>query len=258
MPFSQYFRLTDIQARMALRGEASRFFLGYIWWILEPLLYVAVFYVVFNVILDSRRADFLAFLMCGKLAFIWFSKSVSQASGSIIANQGLIGKVNVPKTLFPMALVQQGVYKQAAVFLLLFVMLIADGYPVTFGWLWIIPVIVVNYLMIVACSFIGAYLVCLMRDFSLVINLGMTFLLFTSGIFWDVRDLGDPAKTDLILAVNPLAFMLDAYRQVLMYQSVPDLLHLLQIGVVSGIVIVLMGRFIRRSSQFIALKVLTS
>lgn len=258
MPFSQYFKLIDIQARMALRAEASRFFLGYIWWILEPLLYVAVFYVVFNVILDSRRVDFLAFLMCGKLAFIWFSKSVSQASGSIIANQGLIGKVNVPKTLFPMALVQQGVYKQAAVFLLLFVMLIAYGYKVTLGWLWIIPVIAVNYLMIVACSFIGAYLVCLMRDFSLVINLGMTFLLFTSGIFWDVRDLGDPAKTDLILALNPLAFMLDAYRQILMYESVPDLLHLLQIAVVSIIIIVVMGRFIRRSSQFLALKVLTS
>lgn len=243
---------------MALRAEASRFFLGYIWWVLEPLLYVGVFYVVFNVILDSRRADFLAFLMCGKLAFIWFSKSVSQASGSIIASQGLIGKVNVPKTLFPMALVQQGVYKQAAVFLLLFAMLIADGYSVTLGWLWLIPVVAVNYLLIVACSFIGAYLVCLMRDFSLVINLAMTFLLFTSGIFWDVRDLGDPAKTDLILALNPLAFMLDAYRQVLMYQSVPDFFHLLQIGLVSGIVIWVMGRFIRRSSQFLALKVLTS
>ncbi len=243
---------------MALRAEASRFFLGYIWWILEPLLYVGVFYVVFNVILDSRRADFLAFLMCGKLAFIWFSKSVSQASGSIIANQGLIGKVNVPKTLFPMALVQQGVYKQAAVFLLLFAMLIAHGYSVTLGWLWLIPVVAVNYLLIVACSFIGAYLVCLMRDFSLVINLAMTFLLFTSGIFWDVRDLGDPAKTDLILALNPLAFMLDAYRQILMYQGVPDLVHLLHIGLVSGIVIWVMGRFIRRSSQFLALKVLTS
>jgi lipopolysaccharide transport system permease protein len=97
-----------------------------------------------------------------------------------------------------------------------------------------------------------------MRDFSLVISLGMTFLLFTSGIFWDVRDLGDPAKTDLVLALNPLAFMLDAYRQILMYQSVPDLFHLLQIGLVSCVVVVMMGRLIRRSSQFLALKVLTS
>ncbi|MEQ8515100.1 MAG: ABC transporter, partial [Chromatocurvus sp.] len=65
----------DTLSRMALRADASRFFLGYIWWVLEPLLYVAVFYVVFVLILQNRQENFLVFLMCGKLAFIWFSKS---------------------------------------------------------------------------------------------------------------------------------------------------------------------------------------
>ncbi|HDY83838.1 MAG TPA: ABC transporter [Halieaceae bacterium] len=258
MPFSQYIRLIDIQARMALRADASRYFFGYIWWLLEPLLFVGVFYVVFNIILDSRRADFLVFLMCGKLAFIWFSKSITQASNSIVANQGLVGKIDVPKTLFPMAVVQQSLYKQAAVFLLLFAVLLAWGYPVTASWLWLLPLILVNYLMIVACSFIGACLVCMARDFRLVIPLGMTFLLFTSGIFWDVRDLGDPAKTELILALNPLAFILDAYRQILMFQAPPDTAHLLQIGVVSCVVIMVMVRVMRKGSQYLALKVLTA
>jgi len=110
----------------------------------------------------------------------------------------------------------------------------------------------------VACSFIGACLVCLVRDFRLVIPLAMTFLLFTSGIFWDVRDLGDPAKTDLILALNPLAFILDAYRQILMLQTAPDAVHLLQIGVVSAVIIMIMARVMRRGSQYLALKVLTA
>jgi lipopolysaccharide transport system permease protein len=73
MRFPQYIRLIDVQARMALRADASRYFFGYIWWLLEPLLFVGVFYVVFDIILDSRRSDFLVFFMCGKLAFIWFS-----------------------------------------------------------------------------------------------------------------------------------------------------------------------------------------
>jgi len=258
MPFLQYLRLIDMQARMALRADASRYFFGYLWWLLEPLLYVAVFYVVFNMVLDSRRADFLVFLMCGKLAFIWFSKTITQASNSIIASQGLVGKIDVPKTLFPMALVQESLYRQSAVFALLFVVLFVSGYPLTTAWLWLLPLILVNYLMIVACSFIGACLVCLVRDFRLVIPLAMTFLLFTSGIFWDVRDLGDPAKTDLILALNPLAFILDAYRQILMLQTAPDAVHLLQIGVVSAVIIMIMARVMRRGSQYLALKVLTA
>ena len=123
MPLLQYFRLIDVMARMALRADAMKFFLGYIWWVLEPLLYVAVFYVVFNMILTSRQPDFLLFLMTGKLAFVWFSKSVTQASGSIVSSKGLVGKINVPKTLFPMAVIQEGVYKQAAVFVVLFIVL---------------------------------------------------------------------------------------------------------------------------------------
>ena len=178
MQLSQYFQLVDVRARMALRADASRYMLGYIWWILEPLIFVGVFYVVFNVILDSHRADFLVFLMCGKLAFIRFSKSVTAASNSIVGGRGLVGQLNVPKTLFPMAVIQQSLYKQCPVFLLLFGVLLAYEYPVTAVWLWLIPVILVNYLMIVACGFIGACLVCFVRDFGKLIPLVMTFLLF--------------------------------------------------------------------------------
>jgi lipopolysaccharide transport system permease protein len=258
MSLSQYFRLIDTMARMALRADASKYFLGYIWWVLEPLLFVAVFYVVFNVILDSRRSDFLIFLMCGKLPFIWFSKSVNHASLSLVANAGLIGKINVAKTLFPLAVVQEGLYKQAAVFCLLFAVLLASGYEMTANWLYLLPVIVVNYLMIVACSYIGACLVCIVRDFSMVISLGMIFLMFTSGVFWDPRELGDPIKTEIVLNANPVAFMLDAYRQILMHNTAPEMMHLMAIGLGSTIILILAVLIMRRNSQYLALKAITA
>ena len=245
-------------AIMALRADASKYFLGYVWWVLEPLLYVGVFYVVFNVILKSRTEDFLLFLMCGKLAFIWFSKSVVQASGGIVAAKGLIGKINAPKTLFPLALVQEGLYRQAAVFSLLFLVLYAYGHTPSLTWIWLLPLLLVNYLMIVACAFVGACLVCMVRDFGLVISLGMTFLLFTSGIFWDVNELADPQMSQLVLTVNPVAFILDCYRQILMYQTAPDALHLALVGAVFAALIVVMSIVMRRGSQFLALKALSS
>ena len=107
MTLSQYFRLIDVQARMLLKADASKMTLGYLWWFLEPLMWVGVFYVVFDLILDSRRGgDFIVFLACGKFAFIWFSKTVIQGSNSIVLSQGLVGKINVPKTIFPMAILR--------------------------------------------------------------------------------------------------------------------------------------------------------
>lgn len=258
MPLTQYFRLMDVMARMTLRADASRFFLGYIWWVLEPLLWVAVFYVVFVVILGTRQSDFLPFLMVGKLAFVWFSKSVTQASNSIISGRGLVGKINVPKTLFPMAIVQEGLYRQAAVFFMMFVFLLSTGYHITATWFYLLPLMFVNYLMIVACALVGACLVCMARDFSPLIGLGMMFLMFTSGIFWDLRGLSDPYKTELLLTANPLAFVLDGYRQILMYETPPDMLHLLTIGAGFGALCCVMVLVMRRASKFLALKALTA
>ena len=85
----------------------------------------------------------------------------------------------------------------------------------------------------------------------------MLFLMFTSGIFWDVREIGNQEKADLLLAFNPLAFLIDAHRQVLMYKKSPDLLHLLSIAVVASVVIALTIKYMRRYSQYLALKVLT-
>ena len=91
-----YLTLIDTLARFHLQGEAQQFSLGYFWWFLEPL-YISVFYVVFQLLLDRRQPDFLYFLTVGKLVFVWFSKSVVQASSSIETNKGLISQVLIRK-----------------------------------------------------------------------------------------------------------------------------------------------------------------
>ena len=258
MPLSQYFRMINVMARMALRADASRLFLGCIWWVLEPLLWVGVFYMVFVIILGTREEDFLPFLMVGKLSFVWFSKSVTQASNSIVASKGLVGKINVPKTLFPMAVVHEGLYRQAAVFAMMFIYVLIDGYAFTATWVYLIPVMLVNYVMIIACALIGACAVCMARDFAPLIGLGMMFLMFTSGVFWDVRMLADTATADMVLTLNPLAFLLDAYRQILLDGMPPDMGHLLSIGAGFGAVLCVMVLVMRRASHYLALKALTA
>jgi lipopolysaccharide transport system permease protein len=242
---------------MALRADASRFMLGYIWWILEPLLFVAVFYVVFGVILDSGRTDFLVFLICGKLPFVWISKTINQSATSIVKNKGLIGRIHIPKIIFPLATVQESLYKQSAVFALLFAALQFDGYGVSAAYFWLIPLIAVNYLLIVVCAIGAAYIVCLIRDFAMLVSLAMTFLMFASGIFWDVRSLDDPAKIDLMLTVNPVAFLLDAYRQILMYQTPPDAAHLGILGACLAALLAALFWVMHKSSQYLALRALS-
>ena len=243
---------------MALKADASEYFFGYIWWILEPLIFVGIFYLVFNVVIPSGRDDYLIMLMCGNLTFMWFSKSVSHAARSIIANVGLIGNIDVPKTMFPLAQVQEGLYKQAIVFILLMSVLASSGYSPSTLWFWLVPIIAVNYVMIVACAFIASVLVCFIRDISMFIPLAMMFLMFTSGVFFDVRDLPNPQMIELMLSYNPMAFLLDAYRQILMYQTTPDLVQLARIGLFFAVMTGLLVGWMRKYSRLLALKALTA
>ncbi|MEE4278864.1 MAG: ABC transporter permease [Halieaceae bacterium] len=257
MTLRHFWMLADEMARMALKADASRLYLGYVWWVLEPLLYVAVFYLVFDVLLESPRADFLAFLMCGKLTFVWFSKSVVHASRSILAAKGLIGKIDLPKALFPIASIQQSLYKQLAVFALLFVFLVATGHGVSAAWLWLPLIVVVNYLLIAACAMAASAMVCVVEDVAMLVGLAMVFLLFSSGIFWDPRAL-DPQAMELLFTLNPIAFLLDAYRQVLMAGVAPDWVYLVVIGLISAGACAVMVLIMHRSSRFLALRAITS
>ena len=217
----QYLTLIDTLARFHLRGEARQFSLGYFWWFLEPALYISVFYVVFQLLLDRRQPDFLYFLTVGKLVFVWFSKSVVQASSSIETNKGLISQVLIRKEVFPLAAVLQGVYRQLVVFSILFLLLFVSDKGHFHYWFLLLPLILIQVVLITGCGLLAALMVCWQKDFQHLIQLGMLFLLFVSGVFWDVNDIADAEVRDWVLLLNPLAALIDAYRQILLLGSLP-------------------------------------
>lgn len=226
MKILDFIILVDTKAKMSLKAEASKLYLSFLWWIIEPLLFVLAFYFVFGVLLKSRQEDFLLFLMCAKIPYMWFSKAVTTASASIVGNRGIISQIDIPKTIFPYAAIQITVYKEIPVFLLLFSMCVYYNYMPSLQWLWLIPLIVVMYLMIVALGLFTAILVCYADDVRMVINMAMLFLMFTSGVFFDIGDIHQPLQ-GYLLTYNPLAFICDAFRKILMHKGTYDLEHLL-------------------------------
>ena len=207
---------------MRIKGEARQYFLGYLWWLLEPMLYVAVFYFVFFTLLNSRQPDFLQFLMVGKLTFIWFSKSINQAANCIEINKGLVAQLRIPQALFPIATVIEGAYRQSVVFGFLLVFLLLSDYPLTPAWIWLMPVMLLNVILITGCAMAAALLVCWQRDFRLLIQLGTVFMLFVSGIFWDINTIQNTELVTWLMRLNPMAALIDAYRQILLHGLAPD------------------------------------
>lgn len=253
MTLLQALRFIDLRARMALRADASTMYLGYVWWVLEPLLFVAIFYLVFGVVLESGRADFLMFLIVGKLPFQWFSGGVNSSANSIVGAKAVISQVNISKALLPLSKVQESTYRQIVVFGLLFFLLISGGYLPSLNWLWVIPLVLVQYIFIGLLAMVCASMVCAARDFAKLIQLFVVGMMFASGIFWDVRSL-DPVTQSLVLTYNPMALLIDSYRQVLMLNGVPDVGRLLNLTFVTAVLAVSVFYIMRRANSWLTLR----
>ena len=232
MNFLSALSLVHIRAVMNLRANASQTYLSYLWWLLEPALYVALFYVVFEVLMLRGQPGFLFFLILGKVPFLWVSKSLSAGANSIRANRGLMGQLRLPLGILPYTPIVEALYKQIVVFTVLavFLSLSLDVTP-TQDWWALLFIMFVNLLFIVAITLPFAWCVALVPDVSQLLPIITMGLMFTSGIFFDVNDIPEVEMRDALLAYQPLAFILDAYRAVILRGELPDLHHLSTLAV---------------------------
>lgn len=245
MDFSHFRQLVLIKVALNLKSEASKSYLNYVWWILEPALFVAVFYLVFAVLLERGGPGFVAFLVCGKIPYLWYSRSVSNSSGSILAGKGLISQVYIPKIFFPIVVMLQDAVKQTFVFALLLIFLIFYGTEVTWYWLYLPFIIVTQMLFVLASGLIAACIVPVVPDFRYIITTGLMLLMFGSGIFYSYQEVVQLQYQELFL-LNPMAALLKNYRQVLLEGSIPDFERLVVISVVCICITIAMAFVLRR------------
>ncbi len=229
-----------------LKAEAAKTYLSYVWWLLEPALMVGVLYLVFAVFLSTRTPDFLIFLVCGKIPFLWFSKSITNSSGSIVAGRGLINQVSIPMPFFPLLVVFQDAFKQSVVFVFMFTFYFFYGVEVSWVWLSIIFVILTQLLLISSIALLVAAITPFLPDFRYLVATGMMALMFGSGIFFSYKDVILPAHQKLFL-MNPVANLIKNYRQVLMENVLPDWSALASICLGSIALIIVMTLYYRKT-----------
>ena len=232
---AQYISLVLYKVLFSLRAEVRQSYLNYLWWILEPILHMAVFFVVFDVFLKSGTENFVAFLLCGLVPWLWFARSVSNSMNSVMYGKGLMTQVDLPKAFFPTVVVMQDFVKETVVLCLLLMFLTLYGIEPTQQWLWVIVVVCVHFLLVYGVSMLAALAVPFFPDFRFLISTALQLLMFASGIFYDYTIIAEESRD--IYFMNPLAVTLKAYRDVLIDSVQPDWTQLRYVTVLALIMI---------------------
>jgi len=215
-----YVELVWYKACADLRAEAARFYLGVLWWVLEPVLYMAVFYLVFSVVLERGGEGFVSFLLCGMMIWRWFGSSVMRCANAIPANARLMLQVYLPKYLFPAIVLVTNTLRFLIVFTLFLIYLVLVEQTLSTTWLALPVLMVIQFLLIAACASLLAAVVPFMPDLRILVENGLTLMLFMSGIFYDVSEF--PADVRAYFYLNPMVTVIESYRAVLLEGAWPD------------------------------------
>lgn len=219
------------------KAEARRGSLGILWWVIEPLLYVLVFYVIFTLIFQRGSEGSVLNLLTGLVVWKWFDSSIRQSANSITTNVGLIRQVYLPKVMLPAMVIVTTTLKFFIIFIMLLAFLIFQGHEPSATWLAIPIIIVVQAVVIFAIGGFLAAIVPFLPDLRLLIDNGMTLLFFLSGIFFDINNVNDQLQS--YLNTNPMVGIIDSYRLVLLNNQWPDFRLLLTTAVFSSLLLFL-------------------
>lgn len=101
-----FFRYKDLLRELVARDIKVRYrrsVLGMLWTILNPILMMCVFTIVFSQLFQSDIENFTVYFLCGNVIWAFMTESTNNALNSIVGNQSLIKKVYIPKYLFPVS-----------------------------------------------------------------------------------------------------------------------------------------------------------
>ena len=209
---------------------------------------MGVYYIVFDIFLNRGGPNFVAFLLCGIVPWLWFARSVNNSSRSIAQGQGLISQTYLPKPFFPLVVIGQDLVKQQFVFLLLVGSLLYFGYMPSLEWLWLVPIIITQLLLVIAVSLVVSFIVPFARDLQYLITAGLMMMMFGSGIFYSYESVLLPEHREIFL-MNPMANLIVSYRMVLMDNAAPMTGALVVVASVSLAVILLMSKTMKRHNN---------
>lgn len=235
--------------KSGLKAEHRNSYLGYFWWLLDPLLNVLVYYFLVTFVLgrSSDEFNYAVFLVIGLVVWRWINTSVNTSAKAITKYSSIINQVYLPKSIFPMTTTLTQTFNFS--FGLIVVALFLIFFGVLPGWqiVYLPIIILIQLIFLIGISLFLSYITVFVRDIDNILSHILRVAFYASPIIWPGGRL--PEEYSWIIDYNPIAILIGAYRDVLMFQTSPNFVGLAVIGVLSLIFTIFMIYFYSKNEH---------
>ena len=216
----KYWGFVRYTGESELKASIAGSYLGWLWWVLDPLLFMCVYFAVFGLIFGKTEQYFAAFIFIGHSAFNFFSKAVKSSVKVVASNKAMVTKVYMPKYVLLMTKLFVLGFEYFIAFALAVGTMVLYRVPISWHILLYFPLVM---LMFVLCFGIGLFLMhfgVYVEDLANIINVAMKLIFYLSGVFFSIpKRVENPLYQTILLKCNPIAFIMNEMRNCLLYQA---------------------------------------
>jgi teichoic acid transport system permease protein len=201
-----------------LRVEQANTLLGNAWLIINPVLSVAVYYLIFGVLLNVSRGvdDYIAFLTIGVFTYLFSNRMITNGAKSVSSSIGLVRAIRFPRAVLPLSTAVASVLRFGPNFLVMLVTVLAFGNLPNWRWLVLVPIFVLQCLFSLGGSLIVARLNHLYADMENTLPFIFRLVFYMSGVLYSVDRFVQSDGWRLVFAINPLYDYLTLWRWALL------------------------------------------
>ncbi len=242
-----YRELLKTSVKKEIRGKYKNSFLGVIWSFLNPLLQILVYAIVFPLIMKNNEKSYVAFLCCGLIPWTFFSTTITRSAFTLIENGNIIKKVYFPREILPISIcISEGVnFLISTIIIVAFVLF--EGIGLTKYILFYPLIFIIQFLLVLAISFIVSAVTVYIRDLQHLIGVALQLLFYATPIVYNANTI-EGTGFEWILNINPMTYIIGAYRDMFYNQVMPDVRSLLVLGAIL-IVVCIIGYMIFNKLQ---------
>ena len=248
--FLLYKDLLKELVRRDVKTKYRRSVLGILWSVLNPLGMMIIMSIVFSHVFRANIENFPVYLMCGQLIFNFFNEASTIAMSAILGNASLIKKVYVPKYIFPVSKVCSCFVNLVTSFIALVIVIIATGTPLSWTVILVVLPVLYVFLFSLGMGLLLSALVVTFRDLQHLYGVLITAWLYLTPIFYPIDMLPDWVKH--IVHMNPIANIIEMFRDVVMYGVVPSaMLQVKCLGACAIVMVLGLWVFYKQQDTFI-------
>lgn len=203
-----------------LKVRYKRSALGFFWSLLNPLLMMAVFTVVFTLAFKVQIEDFPFFFLAAYLPWSFFQAAVQVSSGVIVGNSNLVKKIYFPREALPLSVVLSQLVHFGLAMMILFVALVIRGY----GFWPYLPAFLLAVVILIAfttgMSFLFAALNTKLRDIQEFLPVLFLLWFYMTPVIYSL-DLIDE-RYRWVFSINPMTHIVEMMRDSLYRLTYPS------------------------------------